>query len=135
MLTVTRIFHFSYAHHLPDYDGKCVRLHGHTGVLEVQVAAMGMFERPSQLPLVFEEKTYPGMVVDFGSLKEIVERQVLEKLDHHLINDFLVVPTAENMVLWVRDRLKAALPQSLLLVSVTIWETENCYAKWTNDIR
>lgn len=131
MLTVTRTFHFSYAHHLPNYQGKCCRMHGHTGVLEVEV---GKPERlhPSQMELEQASENYPGMVIDFGKLKEIVE-EVLERMDHNLINEFLLVPTAENMVLWVRDQLETKLPSHLRLVSVTIWETENCHAKWTND--
>jgi len=47
-----------------------------------------------------------GIIVDFSMLKKVIENEVLEKFEHSLINDIIENPTAENMVLWIWDKLK-----------------------------
>lgn len=94
-ITVTKRFEFDYAHYLPDYPGKCKNMHGHRGILEVEVSGP---------PVSPEEGTikYEGLIMDFGDLKNIVQKQVIEKLDYRLLNEVMFeIPTAENMASWI----------------------------------
>ncbi len=117
-LTVTKKFEFHYAHFLPEHKGKCKFLHGHTGVLEVEVGPWGKVK-----------SDYEGMVIDFGDLKEIVQEKVLQKLDHAYLNEFLSLPTAENIAKWVWSELEREFGQGL--VRVRVYETPTSYAECT----
>jgi 6-pyruvoyltetrahydropterin/6-carboxytetrahydropterin synthase len=121
MVTVTKLFTFDSAHFLPEYDGKCARLHGHCFLLEVEVCKTKETEKLCH---------YDGMVMDFGDLKDIVESNVVGRLDHQCLNDVLpVIPTAENMVEWIADQLQtSALGQSVQ--RIRLWETPNSFAEW-----
>lgn len=59
---VLKEFEFDAAHYLPEYNGKCERLHGHTYKLVVKVEGTPDKE---------------GMVIDFIRLKNIVKEEVL----------------------------------------------------------
>ncbi|HET6375770.1 MAG TPA: 6-carboxytetrahydropterin synthase, partial [Methylocella sp.] len=50
-------------------------------------------------------------------------------LDHNYLNDIegLENPTAENIAIWIWDRVKVALPQ---LESVKVFETPDCWAEY-----
>lgn len=89
-MEITKIFTFDSAHYLTDYHGKCEKLHGHTYKLEITI------EGPVQKN---------GMVLDFGILKSLVQTQVLDHLDHKLINDILENPSSEHLVLWIWKQL------------------------------
>jgi len=89
-MKVTKEFDFDSAHFLPNYYGKCERMHGHTYKLQVSV------EGP-----VGEN----GLVIDFVILKKIVKENVLNKLDHQLLNDIIEAPSAENVTLWIWEQL------------------------------
>ena len=80
---VLKEFEFDAAHYLPEYNGKCERLHGHTYKLVVKVEGTPDKE---------------GMVIDFIRLKNIVKEEVLSKLDHACLNDILKQPSAENII-------------------------------------
>jgi 6-pyruvoyltetrahydropterin/6-carboxytetrahydropterin synthase len=108
-----RIFYFDAAHQLPDYRGKCERVHGHTYRLEVEVES---------------EVGEDGMVVDFNEIKKAVAGGVLEKLDHSNLNDVLENPTAENIVEWIWERLEGKLHVS----RIRLWEGEG---KWVEKAR
>ena len=69
---------FDAAHRLPDYDGKCANLHGHTWKVEVEIKTKALIE--------------DRFVLDFTVLKQIVNT-----LDHKYLNDLIEVPTAENI--------------------------------------
>jgi 6-pyruvoyl-tetrahydropterin synthase len=56
-------------------------------------------------------------------MKEIVEMQVIEKLDHQSLNDLFENPTAEHILEWVAHQLKGTLP----LYSLRLWEGQG---KW-----
>lgn len=88
---VLKEFEFDAAHYLPEYNGKCERLHGHTYKLVVKVEGTPDKE---------------GMVIDFIRLKNIVKEEVLSKLDHACLNDILKQPSAENISVWVWQRLQ-----------------------------
>ena len=93
-MRVCKIFRFDAAHFLPNYDGKCKNMHGHTWLLEVEVT--GPVSK-----LGHDE----GMVVDFATLKGFVNEAVIQHLDHHLLNEVVENPTCENLLSWVADRL------------------------------
>ncbi len=139
-LTVTKIYEFAYAHRLPSYQGKCARLHGHTGRLEVEVRGGSA------------GTAYPGIVTDFHDLKRIMA-SVVEELDHAFLNDVLndaryadwaretlspvtdedgrevYAPTSENMVLWVGHRLRSDYP-GLQIERIRWWESSSSFAEW-----
>jgi len=68
-----------------------------------------------------------GMVIDFAKLKQIVETEVLEKLDHKQLNDLAENPTAETIVEWIYDHLKDKLP----LAAIKLWEGQG---KWVEKV-
>lgn len=120
-LEVTRVFSFSAAHHLTQYKGVCERLHGHTYRVAVTV------EGPVQKN---------GLVVDFTLLKKVVEEKVLKKLDHRDLNEIMPNPSAENIALWIWDKLKninRLLRAPVELDSVRVWEGDNTYVEYEGE--
>lgn len=132
-VTVTRRLRFNAAHRvhnpaLSDKEnaaifGKCnnPNWHGHNYILDVSVEGD------------IEERT--GYVFDLAALKLLVEREVVDKVDHRNFNldvDFMksVIPTSENIVVafWglLVDRVKPA-----RLARLVLWETENNYVEYT----
>lgn len=108
-MKVRRTFRFEAAHRLPRHAGRCRGLHGHSYALTV--ALEGPVEPGS------------GMVVDFDELEAIVRSQVLERLDHRCLNDLVENPTAENLAVWIWERLRDRLPR---LAEVELAETHDC---------
>jgi 6-pyruvoyltetrahydropterin/6-carboxytetrahydropterin synthase len=108
---VTRSFSFEAAHRLPFHPGRCRGLHGHHYRLEVTL------EGP-----VGDD----GMVVDFDLIGEVVEREVVSRFDHSLLNDFLDNPTAELVAEDAWKRIGAA---GLPLASLRLWETPDCFVE------
>ena len=68
---VTKVIEFSYGHRLLDYAGKCRYLHGHNGLLEVDIDAAALDDL--------------GMVVDFGQVNDVVKTWVNDNLDHRML--------------------------------------------------
>lgn len=96
----------SAAHHLPGYDGCCSQLHGHTWRIEVWIHG---------------EVQSNGMVVDFRTVKEIIDR-----LDHKCLNDVLPNPTAENLAIYL-------LGQVPYCRQVRVWESDHAYAQVSSE--
>lgn len=90
MIQVTKEFTFDSAHFLPNYYGKCERMHGHTFKLHITV------EGPV---------SKSGLAIDFTMLKKIAKENVVDQLDHQLINDIIKVPSAENIAIWIWNQL------------------------------
>lgn len=108
-MIIIKEFDFDAAHYLPAYNGKCEHLHGHTYKLVVKVEGMPDHE---------------GMVIDFIKLKNLVKEQVLVHLDHACLNDVLPVPSAENISVWVWNKLEGLLKSDHYhLYEVEVWET------------
>ena len=120
---------FNAAHQLYDPDlsddenrrlfGKCTNLHGHNYVLEVVVAG--------------EIDPASGYVLDLRSLSDIINRQVIQDVDHRNLNTDVPwlkgrIPTAENLAQAFWERLRPELPEGLLW-SVRVWETEKNWAE------
>lgn len=111
-MRLCREFYFDAAHFIPNYKGKCEKLHGHTYKVEIVIEG---------------EVKKDGMVVDFVKMKQIVETSVLEKLDHQALNEMFENPTAEHILFWIAEQLKEKLPLS----SIKLWEGQG---KWVEII-
>mgnify|MGYP000131492048 FL=1 len=117
---VLKEFEFDAAHYLPEYNGKCERLHGHTYKLVVKVEGTPDKE---------------GMVIDFIRLKNIVKEEVLSKLDHACLNDILKQPSAENISVWVWQRLQKMLQgPNYKHYEVEVWETKTSGCIYRGDL-
>ncbi|RUL89005.1 6-pyruvoyl trahydropterin synthase family protein [Tautonia sociabilis] len=129
MYRVAREIEFCYGHRLINYDGKCRHLHGHNGKAVILLEGEALDRR--------------GMLVDFGDIKQHVQRWIDENLDHNMLlcrdDPILPVlqdlgervfvmdanPTAENIAALIyRQARDAGLP----VVRVTLWETPKCHA-------
>ena len=131
---ITKQMEFAYGHRLLEHKGKCRYLHGHNGMVEVDIES--------------EALDAMGMVVDFGDVNEVVKVWVNENLDHRMLlnrADPLVSslieagepvvlmdenPTAENIarLIWLEAR-KAGLPVS----EVRLWETSTSRASYRGE--
>ena len=117
---VTRSFRFDAAHFLTGH-GKCGRFHAHGWRLEVTLEG----------PVNPET----GMLVDFGVLKRIVEENVIDRLDHKLIN-FVDLrlgtrATSESLAIWCWDQLIDKLPY---LRCIRVYETPDSYAEFSGGL-
>lgn len=124
MLTVTRIFSFGAAHQLPNHLGKCNNLHGHEWKVYVEVANING---------LFSEGPSTGMLIDFKELDTMISDRIINRyFDHHCINDIIKNPTAENITLFLVDKINEIFTDSLvILVSLKVYETENSFVTWT----
>ena len=85
--SITKEFKFEAAHFLPNHDGKCRNLHGHSYVLYVSVKGQ-----------IIESGPKEGMVMDFADISKIVKENIIEKWDHQNLNEVLgFTTTAENL--------------------------------------
>ena len=131
-VTVTRRLTFNAAHrvHNPELSdeenarifGKCnnPNWHGHNYRLDVSVIG----------PI--DGRT--GYVIDLGALKSIVEKEVIQRIDHRNINlevEFMrgINPTAENIVVACWRVLQPAVAPGRL-ARLTLWETDNNYVEY-----
>ncbi len=78
-----------------------------------------------------------GMVMDLKQLKEVMEREVIEPMDHRFLNHEVapfreVVPTPENLAkeIWTRLEGPLRLPHARL-ESVRLYETEDLWVEYT----
>ncbi|MDP3980783.1 MAG: 6-carboxytetrahydropterin synthase [Chlamydiota bacterium] len=133
MYRVTKILHFSYAHRLLNYTGKCKFLHGHNGRLEIDLTSHTLDAH--------------GMVIDFDEIKKRIGQWIENDLDHKTFlckDDSLATllvkageqvlmmegsPTAENMAKFIFDYItQCGFPAT----EVRLWETESSYASYSN---
>ena len=141
-LRLTKQFSFEMAHALPDYEGKCRNIHGHSYRLFVTIEGT---------PIVETGSSTNGMVIDFHSLKERVEKAIVEPFDHALVlprmadrpepsaghlggyaAKLIVVdfqPTTENLLLHFARLLDAQFPPEVRLYSLKLFETETSCAE------
>jgi 6-pyruvoyltetrahydropterin/6-carboxytetrahydropterin synthase len=102
--------------------GKCNNRnwHGHNYTLDVSVTG----------PI--DERT--GYVIDLAKLKALVEREVVNKVDHKNFNlevDFMrgIIPTTENIVVAMWRVLEPAIAPARL-TRLVLWETPNNYVEY-----
>ncbi|MBR4849886.1 MAG: 6-carboxytetrahydropterin synthase [Alistipes sp.] len=144
-IRLTKEFSFESAHALDGYDGLCREIHGHSYRLFVTIKGE---------PISEEGNPKMGMVMDFGDLKRIVNREVVDRLDHSFVlrdsaqntellnalgdkfNKVVLVdyqPTCENMLADFAERLQRALPEGVELYSLRLHETATSFAEWYAD--
>lgn len=116
---------FEAAHQLPDYPGKCARLHGHNWVVEVVVKG--------------RELDKLGMLVDFKTVKKALNN-VLDRYDHRFLNELVpfntgVNPTAENLARIIFTELEdnEAFTAEVQLAAVTVFESPKSSVTYTKD--
>lgn len=129
---VTRRLHFSAAHRLHNDDlsseenrriyGLCnsPNSHGHNYELDVTVEGN------------IDPRT--GYVVDLGDLRDLTEEAVIRDLDHRNLNEDVpwlegVIPSTENLIVAIWDRLVEKIPTGKL-VRLVLWETPRNYAEY-----
>lgn len=124
--SVTRIFTFDAAHHLPDHNGKCRNVHGHTYKVEITVVG-DIVKAPGM--------SHDGMIIDFGEVSNWWKESLEPELDHKDLNEhpYFAVrpPTAEKLALMIWERAHSEFfVKSLYEVgSIRVWETPTSYAE------
>ena len=134
-LTVSRKAHFNAAHRLfnnewskeKNYDvfGKCnnPNFHGHN--YELIVGVTGEIDSDS------------GYVIDMTLLKRIIKEEVEDNLDHKNlnldVNEFKSInPTAENICIYIYNKIKAKIDSNLSL-EITLYETPRNFVKYSGS--
>ncbi|MCI1266739.1 MAG: 6-carboxytetrahydropterin synthase [Saprospiraceae bacterium] len=140
-IRITKKFSFDMAHALYGYDGPCKNIHGHTYHLSITLIGK---------PIEDIKKAKLGMVIDFGDLKDIVHKHIIQVFDHALVlnqeapysksevisNEFEKVilvpfqPTCENLLLDFVDRLSDKFNILTPIFSIRLEETPTSYAEW-----
>lgn len=141
-IRLTKEFCFEASHALNNYDGLCRNVHGHSYKLFVTIA--GSPNQDCQSPKY-------GMVMDFGDLKKIVQRRIIEVYDHALVlnkdNNFVSAaksmntklvltdfqPTCENMLIHFAQIIGSELPEEVELQELKLHETATSFATWSKD--
>lgn len=133
MLSITKEFSFHAAHrlHLPSLSaeenvriyGNCAKLHGHTYRLQVTLAGL-----PDET----------GMILHFGTLKGIVEREILNRYDHADLSDLAeyrdLPATAENMAEHIFRTLDHALVSTRFRLEwIVVFETATAWASRSRE--
>ena len=100
MMQVFRQFRFHAARHLPKLkDGHiCKEIHGHTFNLKIYV--QGKINNDT------------GFIMDFFDIDKIVQKNILIRIDHKLLNDIknLENPTSEILSKWIWGQLTDKIP-------------------------
>ena len=141
-IRITKQFSFETGHALYGYDGKCRNVHGHSYKLSVTVIGT---------PISDSNNVKFGMVIDFGDLKRIVKREIVDVFDHATVfnkntphvelakelsdrgHNVLLVdyqPTSEMMVIDFAEKIKKHLPENINLFSLKLQETDPSFAEW-----
>ena len=135
MVYLTRKAEFSASHyyHNPEFTheenqrifGKCNNPngHGHNYTLEVTVKG--------------ETDTRSGFVVDLKQLKDLMNREVLDALDHRFLNKELpefskLIPTTENIAITIWQRLEPKL-KAAKLHRVRVYETPDLFVDFYGE--
>ncbi len=135
MIYVTRREVFSASHRLYNSNlkdeennilfGKCNNINGHGHNYELEVTICGEID----------PKT--GYLIDLKLLKQIINVNVINKVDHKNLNldvDFLlgIIPTTENIAVAIWGELESRIPTGKLY-SVKLRETENNFIEYKGN--
>jgi 6-pyruvoyltetrahydropterin/6-carboxytetrahydropterin synthase len=142
-MRITRRLEFDSGHRIPNHQSRCRHLHGHRYALEVTLAGDVIRARGD---------AQEGMVMDFGEVKAIAERELVDAWDHAflvwredtVLVEFLAAipdhrtvvfdapPTAEHLAEAAFRLLDPAYRDRfgthLRLERVRLYETPNCWA-------
>jgi len=121
-MIISKEFRFEAAHQLPDEEifGNCRNLHGHSYILYVEVDG---------------EVNSKGWVMNFKTLKSIVNKLFIEKYDHWFLNDYYTISTAEYMAQYIFNTIHDYFIQNdhifgeVKINEVKLYETATSYAK------
>lgn len=135
MVYLTRKAEFSASHyyHNPEFSaeenrrvfGKCNNPHGHGHNYTLEVTVKGQIDPRS------------GFVVDLKELKEIMNREVIDAVDHRFLNKEVQefrdsIPTTENLAItiwrWLQPKLKVA-----QLHRVRLYETPDLFVDYYGE--
>ena len=140
-IRITKKFSFETSHALHNYDGLCKNIHGHSYKLEVTILGC---------PIYDSNHVKNGMIIDFGDVKKIIHREIIDIFDHSLLlnkeapyardieskfNENRVIlldyqPTCENMLIDFVEKIKNNLPAQVELAVLKLHETASSYAEW-----
>src|SRR5580693_67228 len=135
MIRITRKIEFSAAHfyHNPNFSaeenrrvfGKCNNPHGHGHNYTLEVTIAG------------EPDPATGMVLDLKELKELLEREVMDRMDHRHLNYEVPelagkIPTCENIAEVIWQLLEPKIPRGKL-DRVRLYESEDLFADCTAE--
>lgn len=135
MIYLTRRAEFSAAHyyHNPDFSaeenrrifGKCNNPHGHGHNYTLEVTVAGEVDRTT------------GMVLDLKDLKALLEREVLQLMDHKFLNKEVEsfatkIPTTENIAVEIWNLLAPKLSAGKLH-RIRLYETADLYVDYYGD--
>lgn len=97
MFRLERSFTFEAAHQLPNHDGKCRRLHGHSFRMTLYVEGNHLVKHGPK----------KDMLIDYGDITRVTKSLLDDYLDHHHLNEStgLTNPTSEALAEWVFNRL------------------------------
>ena len=130
MVLLTRKIEFSASHlyHNPDFSpeenrrvfGKCNNPHGHGHNYALEVTIQG------------DPDPITGMVLDLKELKEILEREVMKRMDHRFLNKEVPelagqIPTCENIARVIWQLIDPKIPHGKLH-RVRLYETADLFA-------
>ena len=145
MINISRAFEWDMGHRVTNHASLCKNPHGHHYRMLVSVTGV-IDER--------EGTTTQGMVVDFGTLKQLIDEAIVDMYDHSFVYwskddvmrrfadenpDFRMyglsfVPTAERLVEFFAEEIKRVLQKklpALRLSGVELFETPKSSATWS----
>jgi len=135
-VSITRRLHFSAAHRLAREDwsdeenqrvfGDCSHpnWHGHNYELEVTVSG--------------EVDPETGFVMDLKALKDLANELLIDDVDHRNMNLDVpwmegALPSTENMVVKMWNRLAPAIPSHVTLERLVLWETPRHFVEYRGE--
>jgi 6-pyruvoyltetrahydropterin/6-carboxytetrahydropterin synthase len=135
MVYLTRKAEFSASHYYHSDDlspeenrrlfGKCNNPNGHGHNYTLEVTVKGEVDRRS------------GFVIDLKELKEIMNREVLDLLDHRFLNKEIAefakrIPTTENLAVFIWQRLAPKF-RAARLHRVRVYETVDLFVDYYGE--
>jgi 6-pyruvoyltetrahydropterin/6-carboxytetrahydropterin synthase len=99
--------------------------HGHNYILEITVEG--------------EPDPTTGMVMDLKQLKDIINREVVDPMDHRFLNHEVppfdrIVPTTENLAIEIWRRLAPGIQSPRTrLDAVRVFETDDLYVEYRGE--
>lgn len=135
MLLITKKLTFSSAHRLYnpklgekenlEIFGECAYPGGHGHNYSLEVSVCGKVNKDT------------GMIMDVKKLKEIIEKEIISKLDHKNLNTdvpFLnnTIPTVENIIVNIWNILKNKI-KNARLYELKLFETKDNFATYRGE--
>jgi 6-pyruvoyltetrahydropterin/6-carboxytetrahydropterin synthase len=134
VVRATRRAHFSAAHRLFRSDwteernrevfGDCANPNWHGHNYEVDVTVEGAIDPET------------GFVMDLKHLKDVIERRVVDDVDHKNLNTEVawldgINPSTENVAVAIWERIENELPRGVRLAKVLLRETDRNWVEYT----